>query len=88
MTLQEYLHQKDPVRRPHVVLERSEVSIGRFIGAPCHRYASVFIQGINHEYAVREGSNLLYTTDEDGNPRWPSVFYFKENIYEVSKDSE
>lgn len=88
MTLSQYLNQADPVRRPTVIVEFSEVSIGRFIGAIGSKYAPVFINRIQAEYAVKEGSNLIYTTDEDGNPRRVSVFQFKHPIHEVLENSK
>ncbi len=78
MTLKEYLHQKDPVRMPTVIVKKNE-----YIVASTHTLRSgevrkrVYFKSRNPliagtEYCLIGGS--FYTTDHDGNPKNRSCF--------------
>jgi hypothetical protein len=72
MTLQEYLNQENPVRKPLVGVGESEIKRGvhmKLIG-----FTSIWIRGIFNEYALHEKTGYIYTIDLDGNPKSISVF--------------
>jgi hypothetical protein len=77
MTLDEYINQKEPRRRPDVRLKRSEYTLFQF-----HRQA--FLVEIHAypgvEYVLKPETGRLYTTDAHGNKKNPSVFYITDNL--------
>ena len=80
MTLTEYINQAEPKRGVSVQLNRDEYVIGNFIGSYLFKVAPVSIHAFpEYQYAVKEGSNLVWTTDSDGNPKNISVFLINEN---------
>jgi hypothetical protein len=81
MNLLEYFTQEKPIRNPKVLLERSEVFIGTTIKiANGTTLTQVWIiDGIAKNiwgtlYVKKNDSNVLYTTDSDGNAKKQSVF--------------
>lgn len=81
MNLLEYFTQQNPIRSPRVLVERSEVQIGMTIKiAGGITLTQVWIiDGVAKDiwgvmYIKKNDSNVLYTTDNHGNPKAQSVF--------------
>jgi hypothetical protein len=77
MTLTEYLNQDNPVKMPNVLIESGEYKMGHFYGAIGAKVADIRINGIGFYYCVKQDSNIVYTTDTNGNPKAPSCFIIK-----------
>ena len=84
MTLQAYLSQRNPKKLWIFTVEvKEEDCLSKFRGP------KIWWKGVKRETyfctikdivaVYRIIDNQLWTTDEDGNPKKPSVFYFKED---------
>ena len=76
MTLTEYCQQRDPVRMPDVLLQEGEykVLITLNLAGKMHLRA-IHVIMFNHEYAEKnDGTGILWTTDDHGNPKSRSCF--------------
>jgi hypothetical protein len=78
MTLQEYLNQENPVRRPLVGVSESEIKRG--VHVKLTGFTSIWIRGIFNEYALHEKTGYVYTIDLDGNPKSISVFRLLKDV--------
>jgi hypothetical protein len=85
MSLQEYLNQENPVKRPLVALSEYEIKRGRHVKIT--GFTSIWIQGIFNEYSLHEESGTIYTIDEDGNPKNPSVFRLHRDVFNSREKS-
>ena len=80
MTLAEYVTQSDPLSPGTVILQPFEYITGHTYQTPerrdCKTLTVVFLAVLGHtyQYLIKDGSGILYTTDEDGNPKSQSVF--------------
>lgn len=80
MSLQEYTQQASRLHPGAVELKEGEYTTGVSVSTPgrrdCATITQVFIPALGHgaEYVVKDGGGILYTTDEDGNPKSQSVF--------------
>ena len=79
MNFKAYLRQQDPRRHPRVYVRESDC-YGVYYGQlPSGRaIIDLKIHGEHYHYLLPDDSNLLWTMDEDGNPKRPSCFLFKE----------
>jgi hypothetical protein len=80
MTLTEYINQPEPAKlnSGEVVLQDSEIQIiatmrPKFKTA----YTRVYLEAFGIGYVILEGSDVLRTTDSDGNVKGYSVFSYK-----------
>lgn len=88
MTLEEYLKQEDPSRKPYVLLEPHEYKLGvSYKVRGLDTYTQVFITSplfhdafpdLKGEYVMINQWPNLYTVDRDGNPRSISCFRIKK----------
>ena len=85
MSLQEYLNQEDPIRKPIVVFEEHEIRRG--VHTKITGFTSAWVEGLDHEYALFEDSGVFYTIDGDGNPLNVSVFRTRKNIFVAREKS-
>ena len=83
MNLKEYLNQKDPQRFPTVWIERNQLIISSRINIGSEIRRRVYFKTAN---PLLSGicycliGTVLYTTDNDGNPRSRSCFRIKNEI--------
>jgi len=75
MTLTEYINQKEPIRKPKVILQDGEYKFGVTHTKGLDKVTQVFIKGFPYEYSVTNKRGCLYTTDSDGNQKKLSVFW-------------
>ena len=85
MSLQEYLNQNDPIRRPIVMVSESEIKRG--VHTKATGFTSIWIKGIFNEYALKESTGRIYTIDCDGNPKSPSVFNLALDVFNSREKS-
>ena len=85
MTLQEYLNQEDPIRRPIVMVSESEIKRG--VHTKATGFTSIWIKGIFNEYALQERTGRIYTIDRDGNPSSPTVFNLVIDVFNSREKS-
>lgn len=79
MNFQQYIRQQDPRRHPTVYVTKNDC-YGYYPGDLPSAKAIICLE-INHEYymyLLPKDSNVLWTMDEDGNPKRMSCFHFKE----------
>jgi len=79
MTLTEYINQKNPVRFPKVILELDEYQVTHTIkvGQDILRFISIPAIWLRYKasgYVQKNNQEQLYTMDQDGNPKYLSVF--------------
>lgn len=80
MTLTEYINQKDPVRMPYVVLDRSEFKVLTTTKwTDGTTFTHVVIPHFGYTYVLRGKlgqyvGQTLYTTNRDGNEKAASCF--------------
>ena len=85
MSLQEYLNQRDPIRRPVVLVKESEIRRG--VHTKATGFTSIWLKGIFNEYALKESTGRIYTMDSDGNPRSPTVFNLAIDVFNSREKS-
>ncbi len=80
MTLAQYVQQAERLSPGTVLLQVGEYIKGGTINTPERRdcktvnYIFLSVFGQVHQYIVKDGTGILYTIDEDGNPKNQSVF--------------
>lgn len=80
MNLTDYLQQAERLSPGTVILQVGEYIKGGTINTPERRecktinYVFLSVFGQVHQYMVKDGAGILYTIDEDGNPKAQSVF--------------
>jgi len=85
MTLQEYIDQTEPQKMPNVLLERSEIQIGKTINNVIKERSLTLVWIVDGcaellwgiAYVLVGDDKTLWTTDEDGNPKKRSCFSLK-----------
>ena len=82
MTLTEYRKQEQVKKLPMATVEVQDDEceiIERHTNAMQETYYSVFVKGFPFEYKMSRAlceNGMLYTTDDDGNPKRPTVFFY------------
>lgn len=88
MTLQEYLHQ-DPGKHRNageVILVREEVKFGHCIRIHSELYyVQIKMHWWPRTYFLKSNDDILWTTDENGNPKSRSVFAYNATSKEWEK---
>jgi hypothetical protein len=74
MTLTEYFNQSEPVLMPHVVLTEADYKTGLTINVGQDKLTAIEINGLSAGYIIKNGYGIVWTTDQDGNPKSPSCF--------------
>lgn len=78
LTLTEYCHQREPVRMPDVLLQEGEYQVLLTWPVAGNFYRSIRIHMFSAaEYVEKFGDGVLWTTDDDGNPKSRSCFRIK-----------
>jgi len=85
MTLNEYLNQTDPIRKPIVLVNEEEIQRG--VHTKLTGFTSIWIEGIPTEYILHEKSGVIYTNDGDGNPGNVTVFRINK-VVSISREKE
>lgn len=80
MTFTEYVNQADPkqLKSGTVKIDPADVNSLQKIGK--ETYISLLISGRESTYIKKENSQILYTTDPDGNAKNKSVFFLNFNV--------
>lgn len=78
MTLLDYCKQSDKSQIGEVLLQDHEVKIGMTITtcAGLETLTQVYVYMFDHTYVLKSGSNVLWTSDDHGNPQKRSVFSY------------
>jgi hypothetical protein len=80
MTLQEYLNQKNPIKFPNVILDKTEIHKGHTMNVGNRKLTQIWIIDGNAQilwgimYLLIDNDPTLWTSDNDGNPKNRSCF--------------